>query len=230
MTYRRTLLLACAALCLMAPAAATAATRPWVSGWFGGSTYAMDDVNDDIGDINTVLQGSGLEMEEVNRGLTYGLAVGLDLGPCFSVGLGYDRLTGQSDVGNQFFSIEYDLPAYVLRGFGRYSFQSTGKAKGFLEASLGQVKCEGNAMTTVSVVGPPTSSIEGSDLAFEGAGGFSYWTQPQIAVVGVIGYRYANVGDVEANGSRVYNEDGDPYSIDYSGIFVRLGLTLALTP
>lgn len=230
MPYRRTLLLACAALCLFIPAAATAGVRPWLSGWFGGSTYAMGDVNDDIGDINTALQGTGLEMEEINRGLTYGLALGLDLNPCVSVGLGYDKLTGQSDVGNQYFSVEYDLPAYVLRGFGRYSFQSTGKAKGFLEASLGRVVSQGNAMTTVSVVGPPTSSIEGSDFAFEGAGGASYWTSPQIAVVGMLGYRYANIGDVEANGSRIYNEDGDPYSLDYSGIFVRLGLTLALTP
>ena len=230
MTYRRILLLACAAIFLLLPATSTAAARPWLSGWFGGSIYAMGDINYNIGVINDALAGSGLEMEEINRGLQYGGALGLDLGTSFSVGVGYDRLTGQSDVGNQFFSIEYDIPAYLLRGFGRYSFESTGKTKGFLEASLGRVTCDGNATTTVSVVGPATATLDGSGLAAEGAGGFSYWTNPRVAVVGVLGYRFANVEDVEANGAPSSDPNGDPYSIDYSGVFVRLGLTLALAP
>jgi hypothetical protein len=224
---RRTVQLACIGLFLLAPALANAATRPWLSGSFGYSGYAMDDVNDDIGEINATLAGSGLEMDEITKGLSYGLAFGLDVSPAFSIGLGYDRLTGQSDVSDPSGSIEYDLPANLLRGFGRYSFQSTGKAKGFLEASLGRVSSDATATLTVVGVGTQSFKFEGSGLAFEGAGGVSYWTSPTIAMFGLVGYRVANVEDVEVDGQPAYNVSGENYSIDYSGIFMRLGLTVA---
>lgn len=230
MLYRPILQLACFALCLVTPALATAAPRPWLSGWFGGSAYAMGDVNDDIGEINSFLEGSGLKMEEIHRGPTYGLALGLDVGSGFSVGFGYERLTGKGDVSHPAFSLGYDLPATLLRGFGRYSFESTGKTKAFLELSIGNVTCDGIVTATISGVGTETTSFEGTDPALEGAAGFSYWTKPQVALVGVFGYRSANVEGVEANGVPAYDPRGEPYSIDYSGAFVRLGLTFALAP
>jgi hypothetical protein len=228
---RRILQFTCFTLCLVVPTLASAATRPWLSGSIGGSAYAMGDVNDEIALINASLAGSGLEMEEIERGLNYGLAFGLDVGTGWSVGLGYDRLTGKSDVGDASGSIEYDLPANLLRGFGRYSFESTGKTKGFLEASLGQVMADGTATLSVTGVGTESVSLEGSGMAFEGTGGFSYWTSPRIALVGSLGYRVAKAEDIEADGEPLYSPQGNErYSIDYSGIFVRFGLTVALAP
>ena len=190
--------------------------------------YAMEDVNDDIGEINLALAGSGLEMDEVSKGMSFGLAFGLDLGSGFSIGLGYDRLMARSEVGDPTGSIEYDLPGNLLRGFGRYSFSGTGKTRGFLEASLGRVTSDGTVNLAATGYPTDTSNLDGSGFAFEGAGGFSYWTSPQIALVGTVGYRYASVHDVEVDGSPIYNQSGDPYSIDYSGAFVRFGLTVAL--
>jgi len=224
---RRILQLACFALCLMIPAPATAAPRPWLSGWFGGSAYRMGDVNDDISQINSFLAGTGVKMEEIHRGPNYGLAFGLDVGRGFSIGFGYDVLAGKSDVSHPAFSLEYDLPANLLRGFGRYSFESTGKTTGFLELSMGHVTLDGSATASFSGAGSDTTSFEGSDLALEGAVGFSYWTSPHVALVGVFGYRSASVGGVEADGEPAYNSRGEPFSIDYSGAFLRLGLTLA---
>jgi hypothetical protein len=229
--YRRILQLACFALCLITPALAAAAPRPWLSGSIGGSAYAMGDVNDQIGVINSNLAGTGLEMDEITKGLNYGLAFGLDVTPAFSVGLGYDRLTGQSDFDNGTESIEYDLPANLLRGFGRYSFQGTGKAKGFLEVSLGRVSSDASASATVVGVPPNDTKLEGSGLAAEGAGGFSYWTSPKIALMGSLGYRFAKAEDIEADGIPLQSPNGNGgFSIDYSGIFVRFGLTLAFAP
>ena len=230
MLNRRILHFACFALCLMTPALATAATRPWLSGSFGVSMYAMGDVNDDVGQINAALAGSGLKMDELTKGLHYGLAIGFDVSPAFALGLGYDRLTGKTDVSDPSGSIEYDLPANLLRGFGRYSFQSSGKAKGFLEASLGRVSSDGTVTVTVTGVTSDAANLEGSGVAFEGGGGFSYWTSPQIALMAMAGYRVANVQDVKADGDAIYNTSGDNYSIDYSGVYLRLGLTVALAP
>lgn len=231
MLNRRILQFTCFALCLLVPTLATAATRPWLSGSIGGSTYAMGDVNDEVALINEALLGTGLEMDEVTKGLNYGLAFGLDLNPTFSIGLGYDRLTGQTEVSDPTGSIEYDLPSNVLRVFGRYSFQSTGKTKGFLEGSLGRVMSDGTGTVTVTGIGSETVDFEGSGLAAEGAGGFAYWTSPKIALTGTLGYRLAKVEDVEADGEPLYSPQGDGrYSIDYSGVFLRLGLTIALAP
>jgi hypothetical protein len=227
---RQVLQFACFALCLLAPALATAGARPWISGSLGGSMYAMGDVNDYISTINSGLAGSGREMDEITQGLNYGLAFGLDVGSGFSVGLGYDRLNAQTAAGDANGSIEYDFPARVLRGFGRYSFASTGKTQGFLEASLGRITSDGTVSILVSAVGPTNGDLDGSGIALEGAGGLSYWTFPRIGLFGTLGFRSANVDNVEVDGSPIYNTSGDRYAIDYSGVFARLGLTVALAP
>jgi hypothetical protein len=219
-----------AALMLAAPAMSSAAVRPWLAGDIGASTYSMEDVNETVGQINAFLAGSGLSMDEVNNGLNYGLAFGLDFSNGFSAGVGYDMLTGNSKVSDASGSIEYDLPSNLLRGFGRYAFQSTGKAKGFLEASLGRVSSSASA--TLSVVGDPPEKddFEGSAVAFEGGGGMSYWFSPQFAFTGSAGYRRAKIEDITVDGDPAYNASGDNYSIDYSGVFMRLGVTVALQP
>ena len=231
MLKRRVRKFACFALCLLFPALASAATRPWLSGSIGGSMYAMTDVNDQISLINGNLAGSGYQMDEVTKGLGYGAAIGFDVGPAFSIGVGYDRLTGSSGFDNGTESIEYDLPSNLFRGFGRYSFQSTGKAKGFLEASLGRMSSDGTV--SGSAPGSPSLSLnlEGSGIAAEGTGGITYWTSPKIALTGSLGYRYAKAEDITADGDPLQSPNGNgDFSIDYSGVFVRLGLTLAMAP
>ncbi len=38
------------------------------------------------------------------------------------------------------------------------------------------------------------------------------------------------VGKVEVDGQRICNADGSDYELDDSGVFIRLGLTVAMTP
>jgi hypothetical protein len=218
-----------AALLLATPAPASSGVRPWLSGAIGGSTYAMSDVNDDVGFINTALGGTGLRMGEVTAGFNYGAAIGLDVWRGFAVGLGYDRLAGHSDVAGYGLSVEYDLPADLLRGFGRYSFKSAGKSNGFLEASLGRVKSAASTTFAVPGLGTETSDLEGTSLAYEAAGGISAWTAPQFAITVMVGYRHATIGDVEVDGERIYDQSGGDYTIDYNGMFARLGILVALT-
>lgn len=219
-----------AGLLLLVPALSLAGVRPWISGSVGGSTYSMEDVNDEIGAINSVLAGSGLEMDEVTKGFNFGLAFGLDLANGFAVGAGFDRLSGGSEVGDYSGSLEYDLPANLLRVFGRYTFESAGNAKGFLEASLGRVSSAGSIRVSATGYGSATGDIDGSGLAFEGAGGVSLWASPQVAFTGMIGFRKATAGDVEVDGQPIYDPSGGDYTLDYSGVFVRAGLMVALGP
>lgn len=232
---RRNIFAALFALLLTAPLAtspSSAAVRPWFAGSLGGSTYSMSDVNDDVSTINASLAADGipLRMDEVSNGLNIGLAFGLELTPRFAIGLGYDRLNAGSDVGDWSGSIEYDLPANFVRAFGRYSFESAGKAKGFVEGSLGRIMSAGSVNVSVTGYGSENADLEGGSLGLEGAGGVALWATPQFAVTGMAGYRMAKVGTVEVDGQQVYNTDGSDYSIDYSGLFVRVGVMVALAP
>lgn len=217
-----------AALLLAVPTLASAAVRPWISGAIGGSTYAMGDVNDEVEAINAALAGTGLSMDEVSTGLNFGVAFGMDVGSGFAVGFGYDRLTARTEVGDYSGSIEYDLPANLLRVFGRYSFESAGRTRGFLEASLGRVSSAGSITISATGYGSESGDIDGSGMAFEGAGGMSIWTTPMFALTGMAGYRYASAGDVEVEGTPIYDASGGDYTIDYSGLFARVGITVSL--
>lgn len=217
-----------AVLLLAVPVATSAAVRPWISGALGGSTYAMGDVNDEIGAVNVSLAGTGLKMNEVTKGFNYGLALGLDVGGGFAVGVGYDRLNARTKVGDFSGSLEYDLPANLVRAFGRYTFESPGMTQGFLEASLGRVSSAASITLTVSGSGSATGDIEGSGLAFEAGGGAEIWTAPQFAFTGMAGYRYASAKDVTVDGTAVYDASGGDYTVDYSGLFARVGIKVAL--
>jgi hypothetical protein len=218
-----------AALLAIVPASSAAAVRPWLSGWLGGSSYAMDDVNDLIGQINAEAAGTGLSMDDISKGFNYGASFGLDVGNNFSVGLGYDRLEGASDIGDASGTIELKVPANLVRVFGRYTFPSAGKANGFLEASLGRVNSSSKLELTATGLGSEHADLEGSDLAFEGGGGANVVLAPQLDLTASLGYRVAKVKEIEVNGERFTDFNGAPIGIDWSGVVFRLGLTVKLT-
>jgi len=225
-----TLAFALAAFTAFAPSPSFAAPWPWFQGYFGGSTYAMGDVNDNIGQINATLAGSGLSMEEVTKGFNFGAAFGLDLGTGFSIGVGYDRLMGKSDVGDWSGSITYDLPANLYRALARYAFESGGNTQGFLEASGGGVTSAGGITLAITGAGSQTVHFDGSGAAFEVGGGVQTWVAPQVALLAAAGYRHASIGKITVDGQRIYDANGGDFALDYSGVFLRVGLTVGTRP
>lgn len=216
-------------LLLTIPTLSRGATGPWISGNFGGSFYAMKDVNDDISNINALLAGSGLSMEEITKGPSLGLAIGIDLLNGFGLGIGYDRLPASSDVSDASGSIEYNMPANLVRAFGRYSFSNTGRTRGFVEASVGRITTVGDVSLSVSGSGSDSRDLEGSGLAIEGCLGGEHWATPQFALTGSAGFRRAKSSNVTVGNTPVYSASGDDYTVDYSGLFVRLGFKVALS-
>lgn len=223
--YRHALLLVALAL----PVTAHAAVVPWVSGHVGASSYAMDDVNDELDAINLLLalDGIPLRMDMIDKGATYGLAFGLDLGDGLSLGAAYDRLSGQSRVSDPTGAIEYDLPANLIRLLGRYEFTPAQRSSGFVEASVGRVSLAGDVTFSAYGSGSDVGELSGSSLAFEFGAGARVRLAPQLGLLGSVGYRHASVGEVEVDGMRVMSLNGGEYSVDYSGVFARLGIQLA---
>ncbi len=216
-------------LLLTIPATSRGATGPWISGNFGGSLYAMKDVNNGINNFNALIAGSGLSMEEITKGPSLGLAIGIDLLNGFGFGIGYDRLPAKSDVSDASGSIEYNLPANLVRAFGRYSFSSAGQTRGFVEASVGRVTTVGDLSLSVSGSGSESADLEGSGIAIEGCMGGEHWTTPQFALTASAGFRHAKSSNVTFGNTPIYTTSGDDYTVDYSGLFARLGFKVAFS-
>lgn len=219
----------CSMLLIAAPQLSHSAVGPWISGSFGGSLYSMEDINDDVRNINALLAGSGLSMEEVTKGPSLGVAFGIDLANGFGFGIGFDRLAASTDVSDASGSLEYDMPANLIRAFGRYSFSNTGQARGFIEASVGRVSTVGQVKLSVSGSGAMSADLEGSAMAFEGCVGGEFWSTPQFALTGSAGFRRAKSSDATVDNEPIYTASGENYSIDYSGMFARAGIKVAFS-
>jgi hypothetical protein len=220
-----------AALLLFAAATtATAGVRPWLSGSFGTSTLAMNDVNDDIGTANTALAGTGASLDNITHGLNFGGALGLDVGRDWAVGFAIDRLLAQSEAGTTNQSVLYDTPGEIVRGFARFSFWNRGNARGYLEASAGRTRTLATLNAQSSDAGTAHAGLEGTGPAYSLAAGMRIPSGSMFALSGELGYRYAKANDVKVEHEPIYNITGDPYSVDYSGVFVRAAVTLYLLP
>lgn len=218
----RTLVIVC--LVLTASQAHAARIRPWASASASWSTYSMSDVNRQIGAINAALIGSGLSMDEINNGFGFGFAAGIEMENGVALGLGYDRLTGSSEVGDFSGSLKYDLPANVFRFAADYTFPGRGRALVHVGAGAGIVSEAGSLSLTVTGVGSVKGALSGTGPMAEGHAGVDVWTAPGFAITIDAGYRYAKVGEVKTQGQTIYNADGSKYTIDYSGVALRLGL------
>jgi hypothetical protein len=208
---------------------ATAGTgHAWLGGHASYATYSMSDVNSDIGDINAAIAGTGLTMREIHGGFGFGALFGFDVSDRFSLGLGYDHLTGSSDVGDPSGSIKYDFPANAFRVFGQYSFTGMSTSGAYLGAAGGFIRETGSVSVSVTGQGSASADIKGSSGLFEVFLGGDWWAAPQVALTGSGGYRYAKISEAKVNDNIIYLPSGQKESIDYSGLVLRAGIKFAL--
>ena len=227
----RSIRFALVAAILLIPAGTRAAGfRPWVGASGSWATYSMSDVNRDIGDINTQLAGSGITMDEINNGFGFGATLGGDFVGSWSIGVGYDRLFANSEVGDATGTLTYDFPANAWRAFGEYRFPSSTQVSPRIGVAGGLVSESGSIELSAPGFGTLTGDLEGSGPLFETYAAGDWWAAPQFAVTGSLGYRYAKIGEVKIQGQTVQNVDGSKYTIDYGGFNARLGLKVAFTP
>jgi hypothetical protein len=222
----RSAVLALVATCLLAPASSQGAGfKPWAAATGSWATYSMKDVNDQIGSINDALAGAGssLTMDEINNGFGFGVAFGGDLSEAMTVGIGYDRVFGSSEVSDASGSIKFDFPANAFRGFGEYRFPSSGQFKPHVGIALGMVSASG----TISATGLGSGDVTGSGPLAEVYVGGDMWAAPKFAITGSAGYRYAKIGEFKVDDETATNADDSKATMDYSGFTARLGLKVA---
>jgi len=197
----------------------------WVAGSIGFHTYAMGDVNDDIDGINSLI--APLNMEQIKSGIGLGGAVGVTY-PKFTVGLSYERLKGSSNVSDVSGHIEYRVPANLFLAEGAYRFPTSGSIGLGVGAGIGLVSTSAEFDFTVPAITDQTLKLEGKSPAFDVFVAGTADVAKHVAVVPMIGYRYAKVGEVKSDGIVLTNSDGSKYAIDYSGLMTKLMVRFTL--
>jgi opacity protein-like surface antigen len=211
------------------PACATARVKPWLGTDGSWATYSMTDVNRLIRDFNKVVADVGLltTMDQIKYGLGFGAALGIDLPGGVALGLGYERLTASSGL-SPLGSNEY--PADALRAFAEYKLPVRGLTGLHLGAAGGTVSEAGRMEFTMPWI-TENVRLSGKGPLVEVYVGSAVWATPQFGLSGSLGYRYAKVGKVKGKlgheTATLYNDNGSKFTIDYSGMFMRLGLKAA---
>jgi hypothetical protein len=218
------------ALSIALPSPSVAAgNRPWIGVLGGLSTYSMSDVNDEIGSINAGLAGTGLKMDNIKDGGQVGAVLGLELPTGLSLGLGYEYLTGSSEVGSANGSLKFDFPAHAYRAFAQYTIKGPGVSGLHVGGSVGMVSSAGKATLLVSAVGTASGDTKGSAPLIEGYLGGDWWASRGFALTGSAGFRYANIDEIKMNDQIVYVTPGNKEALDYTGVFLRAGVKFSLT-
>ena len=198
---------------------------PWVAGTIGFHTYAMGDVNDDIHGINSII--APLNMEDIKSGIGLGGAVGMTYTK-FTVGVSYERLKGSSNVSDVSGHIEYRVPANLFLVEGAYRVPTSGSIGLGLGAGVGLVSSSAEFEFAVPVITDQTLKLEGKSPAFDVFVAGTADVYKHVAVVPMIGYRYAKVTEVKSDGIVLTNSDGSKYELDYSGLMTKVAVRFTL--
>lgn len=212
------------ALAVSAPATAPAAAlKPWVALDGSLGRYSMGDVNRQLDALNLDLIGTSLYLSPIANGPGCGVSAGVDIGPGFSFGIGYDRLFASSGIADTARYTKLTLPANTVRGLVEYAFPRKGPVGAHIGAAAGRL------MVTGQLVGDSVFQVRGTAPLFEVYLGGDWKAQPRCALFATVGYRYARVKEVKVNGRVELNPDGSKQRLDYGGPLARLGLRIPLT-
>ncbi len=220
--------------------AGAASARPasgggiWLEGLGSLNSYSMHDVNkEDIADLNDAFIESGLSFDEIKSGVGLGAAVGIDLSRV-GFGLGYERLGAATKGGEPLvvlvagyetpIIVDYKMPATALRGIVELEIPTRGAAGARLGVAGGIVSMKGSLSASVSSLSLLSLDYSGTGPLFEVYGSGLWWAVPRVALTGSAGYRYAAVNEPKFEGVKMLG-----FSVDYSGLFARAGVRLALT-
>lgn len=209
----------CLILLLLASAPAAAGTSgEWLSLEGGISWYAMDDINGQIVALNQVIEPNHLD--EINNGLSLGISGGIRFSDS-RIGIGYQRLyaSSEADLGN----IEYHLPANTFRAIAEFHRTTGSRLEYGVGLGAGIISLDGQVRPALTGSGRLEGSTFLADVRALGGFPVGSW----LVIAPSAGYRFADIGDVELDGSRVISF-GHYLHVDYSGFFAQLGFRVNL--
>ncbi|HET7904630.1 MAG TPA: outer membrane beta-barrel protein [Candidatus Eisenbacteria bacterium] len=221
---------------LFAPSASRAEStmKFGITGFGGYNTYAMDDVNDAIDEVNADpdVQSAGISVDKISGGFGLGGGVQLWAADSWVISAEYERLMASTkDEGSVLgtpVSVELKVPANSFVLTGAYLFPSASKARFGLGAGVGYYSTSG----TQEVSSPGISfsdEANGNGIGFHFLGVMDYAASSQVHLGLRAGYRVAKTKDLEDSaGDKVYNLDGSEAQVDWSGLMTRAGITFML--
>lgn len=190
----------------------------------------MTDVNDNIDEINGLISPFfATKLGGIQDGGIFGAGFGLAFASGARVGLAYQRLTASRRASDPFDVLSYDIPANDFRATGSYVFESGRSLKGLLGGAIGFASVAGNVSLSILGFQPASTRVTGTGPSVEVFGGGEYEVAPWLGMTMKAGFHYARIREVRGNGAVVQNQGGGNFTIDYSGVFARAGLEIALT-
>jgi hypothetical protein len=187
-----------------------------------------------MADINLDLTGLGVK--KIQNGAGFGGTAGLDFPGPLTLGAGYDWLAASSKASVSGGSVDYRLPAHAVRGFLEFRLPARGAFGTRLGIAGGAVMEARSARITNTTPGSSLQSgrVRASGPLAEGYATGEWRTGSRLAATATLGYRYARAGELKRNGEVYFKTLRNvqlfiPYSADYSGIFARVGVKVALT-
>lgn len=193
----------------------------------GGGTYVMSDLNAEIDAVNAANAGTGWSYPRVERGRSFGLAMGFETAGQWNFGVGVDRLDASTRASDASGALEYRFGANNWRLFGEYALQPVGSSTFFVGVGVGIIQENGKVIESASGSAPLEYKLGGSDPSYEGYIGGNLWFTPQFGVTATAGYRYARVKEVTIDGYPFIMSNGEAMSLDFSGPSARIGIKLA---
>jgi hypothetical protein len=205
-----------------------------ITGFGGYNTYAMDDVNDVIDEVNADpdVMDAGISLDKVSGGFGLGGGIQIWAADSWVISAEYERLFASTkDEGNVLgtpVSVELSIPADAFVLTAAYLFPSASKARFGLGAGAGYYSTSG----TQEVASPGIAFSEeanGSGIGFHVLGVMDYAASSQIHLGLRAGYRIAKTSDLEdSTGDKIENLDGSESQADWSGLMTRAGITFLL--
>jgi hypothetical protein len=221
------------AAALAVPTTAAARLKPWLGVSGSWATYSMTDVNSELNHWNLLLAGTGLGLKEINGGFGFGLELGVPVMRGFHLGAGYDHLSASSDVSDSTGALRFKMPANIYRLFTEYRPPLQGTLGARIGVSAGILAESGEIVAENTGESTTTAHLHGTAPVTEVYAGADWWAVPRLALTATLGVRKAKIKTVYITSpGHSYvptNPDGTNETIDYGGIFARLGAKFAFT-
>ena len=226
----KTVKLMAAAFVLLLATSASAGSL-WVQPYGSYGTYAMGDLNRAVADYNS---NFGASLDKMNAGPAYGIAFGRDFEhKAGSIGFALERLDGSSSLSHGDYSIDVNVPAYVVRLFlkGDAPWLETETFTLAVGGSLGIISTNSDVNWRYYHVEPgdpePTITDISESGDFSSSGAYFDWfvsgekrLGERLVAVLDLGIRANTLSSKQLEGDAI----GGRYSSDYAGLLARLGL------
>ena len=221
----RSFLLVAVTLISSATAFGGSDTRFWIGATGGLSTYSLSDLNDEIRTINSL---SSLKMNEIKSGLAYGVGAGICVDNKWWLETHYERLNGSSEMGDATGRLEYHVPANAYFFNAIYTLSSNSPLRIGFCGGVGIVSAAGMISISITGTGSASGDTSGTGPLAQGFLAADIPAGSRVSFCPLAGYRFAKISKIEVRGETVYTNDGSKYSMEYSGLILRLGIKVFL--